>query len=311
MRESQFRRVAAALAAAVTPVLLSTAGCGFDFNPDRTTTVSRRLNHTVPDVRVGSLDIDALAGDITIVVDPAEQVMRITAIRRATSRSQSRAEDAVGLIEVGIRVAESDPPHVFVDVDAPPDDEDTSYEAEFEISIPSGMLIDINSERGNVRVTGNEGEVSVRVRRSGSITIAEQSGDVIARTGAGSVSVDTADGDIEIVTTDGRVSAMTGLGSVEVENTTGDIDITASPVLRGAVIASSVSGGISVLVPFEFAADLFMATQAGNLGFDFAGFDTEDVNVDFERRQVTATLNGGGGEIDMQSQFGDVEFEGF
>ncbi|RJP40407.1 MAG: hypothetical protein C4547_02825 [Phycisphaerales bacterium] len=311
MRSFGFPRGGASFPLAGLSVALLAAGCSIEFNPDRTTTVSRRLNQTIPQPDIGSLDIDALNGDITITVDPAEGVMRLTAIRRATSRSQALAESAVDQIEVGIRVAESQPPHVFIDVDAPPDDEFTSYEVEFEIVIPAGMLIDVNGERGDVTIDGNDGQVSVRLRERGNITVRDQTGDVIARSGAGSVSVTTQTGDVEVVTTTGRVSVATGEGSVEVENTSGDVGITASPVPGGAVIAASVSGGISVQVPTGFAAELFMSTIAGNLAFDFAGFDTEDVNVDFERRRVTATLNGGGGQIELQTQFGDVDFEGF
>jgi|GEM_PF-3452051 len=284
-------------------------GCDITITPDPPKTAKRTFERTVDADNVGSLTLDARTGNVTFTVDPDAEKLVISGTKRASGVPGSDADEAVREIEIDVRVAESDPAQVFVQFDAPPDTLLLTYEADFNIVAPNGMDLHIEIEDGSVTVSDNEGEVSIAVDDGGHITVEDQAGEVSAETGYGIITVDSSDGDVEARTTTGRITVSSAHGSVNAWNSNGDIEIAASPVAGGAVFARTITGDVSVEVPTDFGTELALSSVLGEVTAELKGFEIDEITVEFNR--ITATLNGGGGVVEVETEFGDVLFAGF
>lgn len=293
------------LAAAFVASLAAAPACvRIEFN-DGPRTVSRAFDHRVPAENVGVIDLAARRGSITLTRDPSAAEISIRGTRRATAPSSDEAGFAVELIDIDVRVAESDPVQVFVQFEAPPDSALTAYEADFIIVSPVGVEFRVEQEEGDVTVSGNTGPLQIDVFGGGDISITEQSGEVEAATRTGHVTVHSGGGSVNASTGDGRI-VVTARGSVDASNTNGSITIGASPEPGGAVFARSLSGDVSVKVPSDFGTELRLATAFGEITTQLEGFDIDEIHLDVN--EITATLNGGGGDVRAETQFGDVTF---
>ncbi len=265
-------------------------GCNITVTPDPPKTARQTFNRTVASGNVGSISVEARTGNVKIAIDPDAEEMVISGTKAATALPGSNADEAVRAIDIDVRVAESDPAQVFVQFDAPPDTLLITYKADFNIVAPNGMEVRIEIEDGDVTIIGNEGEVTILIDDSGHIVVKDQVGDVRAVTDAGRIMVHG-----------------TG-GSIDARNRSGDIEIGASPVPGGAVLARSVTGDVSVEVPTDFGTELDLSTLLGKAEAELEGFVIDEISLEFNR--ITATLNGGVGEVVIASEFGDVFFGG-
>ena len=66
-------------------------------------------------------------------------------------------------------------------------------------------------------------------------------------------------------------------------------------------------GSVTLRVPADFAAALSLIADLGTVDTDLSEFAVEDLET--SRGEVSATLNGGGGAINVETGVGGITFE--
>lgn len=208
--------VAAAVAGALSLAPLSQEG-GIGRVEERTEQI-----FTVDEAPV--LGVDNFAGDITVRPGESGQV-RIVVTKRAANSNRLNAID-INMEERDdeVRIRASKPSGLTSNVSV-----------DFEIYVPAGAELDLETGAGNVRVNDVEGEVA-------------------AHTGAGNVQVEGATG---------PVALDTGAGNVRYEG---------EPMDRCTF--KTGTGNVTLVLPGDVDAEVELSTGIGNIdlgGFDVAG----------------------------------------
>lgn len=139
---------------------------------------------------------------------------------------------------------------------------------DIEVRIPRRMRVSAGSVSGDVQVTGTTAELSAR-SVSGDVTI-----------------------------TDARAA-----GDLTATTVSGDVSARLSEVARGTELEmSSVSGDVSIAMPQATGFELRMSTVNGDLRSDFP----LQMRGRFNRRSISAEINGGGSELEISTVSGDV-----
>lgn len=151
-------------------------------------------------------------------------------------------------------------------------DDDGDASIDFEVSVPTNLLVDAGSVSGDVSVDGAHGDV----------TASSVSGDVsLSHLHASSVRANSVSGDVDI-----RVDELLG---------------------RGDFKFTSVSGDVTLEVPRDFGADLSMTTVSGEIDSDFP--ITLGGNGRMNRRNVDARIGAGGRKMDVSTVSGDLRIK--
>lgn len=139
---------------------------------------------------------------------------------------------------------------------------------DIEVRVPRRMRVSAGSVSGDVQVTGTTTELRAR-----------------------SVS-----GDVRI--TDARAA-----GELTATTVSGDVSARLTEVARGTELeVSSVSGDVSIAMPPSTGLELKMSTVSGDLNSDFP----LQMRGRFNRRSISAEINGGGSELAISTVSGDV-----
>jgi hypothetical protein len=165
-------------------------------------------------------------------------------------------------------------------------------EVEFDIVLPHGARVDVNSVSADLDVTGMVGDQTYQT----------VSGDVaIVRTG-GRINLTTVSGDAE-------VSADEPL-EAEVNSTSGDLELT-GPVLRAAKLRT-VSGDIEVRGSFEPGAMHGIETVSGDVQIESAGGLTVEVRkgIDLGGGPKQRVVGDGAARLRFRSLSGDLHVMG-
>jgi hypothetical protein len=148
------------------------------------------------------------------------------------------------------------------------DDDCCNASIDFEVAVPTNLVVDAGSVSGDVSVSGAHGDVT-----AGSV-----SGDVfLDHLHASSIKANSVSGDVEI-----QVDELTG---------TGDFTF------------HSVSGDVTLQVPRDFGADLAMTTVSGDIDSDFP---ITLGNGRMSRRSMNARIGAGGRKLDVSTVSGDL-----
>ena len=239
-----------------------------------------------PEEGVGTLVVDWRVGSITIRVDDSAEQITVTGTKIVRAASESIADDILADIDISWSTLESDPAQATLALDVPTS-LTYSYSVDVEVVLPASLPVTVSAVAGEVLVRGLADQAVINVE-AGDITLEDHAGDAII----------TADlGDVDITSTG---------GDVDVELETGDVTVAAAPAAGGAVIVDVEIGTANVQVPADFGATLKLATDLGSIDADLSAFTVSDL-VD-ESGELTATLNDGGGEIDISTQWGGIEF---
>ncbi len=233
-----------------------------------------------------SLTIDWQSGSITVRIDESATEIVATGTMTAIADTDSAAAQALDDLQIAFN---DDAAGVILRFQIP-DDTLSIVVADVEVTLPAGITLDITNRAGRVVVNGNANATSVNVS-NGSVTIEDQYGDVL---------VDTTNGSVSIGSLNGNVTATTRNGSIHV---------TARPGSEFNVSAETTNGVISILVPPDTAAGLSLHTALGITNFSLADFTVTNLEVAFN--DVTATLNGGGGQISAETVTGVITFSSF
>jgi DUF4097 and DUF4098 domain-containing protein YvlB len=151
-------------------------------------------------------------------------------------------------------------------------DDDGDASIDFEVSVPTNLVVEAGSVSGDVSINGAHGDV----------TASTVSGDVVLdHLHASSVKANSVSGDVEV-----HVDELLG---------------------RGDFTFHSVSGDVTLEVPRDFGADLSMTTVSGEIDSDFP--ITVGGNGRMNRRSVDARIGAGGRRLDVSTVSGDLRLK--
>ena len=113
--------------------------------------------------------------------------------------------------------------------------------ADFRISVPADMDLEINGHSGDIRVSGVKGEIRAETVE-GNITVQGGSGFVLLHSVEGDLVLEGAQGDVELNTVDGSISVTRVTGGVRAETVDGDVSLV--QVDAATVTVNTVDGNI-------------------------------------------------------------------
>lgn len=290
---------------AVTFPIAWTAACSFsgsfsfDFG-----NAEEDFSLSAPFQDVGTLSVDWQNGTILVRFDDTADEITAVGIKSVLAGSDAEARAFLNDMEITLEVAESFPAQVFLRFTLP-EGLSATFSADVEVVVPSGIPLTIANVNGNITVRGNGDTTDVQVV-NGSITISDQTGDSIADTTNGTIDITILAGDVVATSTNGNIDIDSMSGNVDAESTNGGIGITARPGDSGTISARTTNGAVGVFVPADTAASLVLRASLGLLDFNLQEFTITDLQQKFG--ELTATLNGGGGEIIAESTIGIVTF---
>ncbi|MCP4593650.1 MAG: DUF4097 domain-containing protein [bacterium] len=277
---------ASAIGAAVVTAFAVAAGCTVTIQPN-IFVAEEDFELSQPLDDIGSMSIAWDNGTIEVRVDPAATEILITGTKRVVAESSQAANDALDDWTIELAIAESSPAQAFLAFNAPPGAGRT-YDADLEVVLPPALNLAIENDNGSVKVEDNTALTNISVA-NGSVTVTGQQGDLTVSVENGSIGIDSLAGNVD----------------AEAEN--GNLSIDADPEEGGSVKARVDVGSIELRVPAEFAASLELDTDVGIVAADLGAFTLTDLQSSLHR--VTATLNGGGGELSARTDVGNVRFD--
>jgi DUF4097 and DUF4098 domain-containing protein YvlB len=152
------------------------------------------------------------------------------------------------------------------------DDDNGNASIDFEVAVPTNLIVDAGSVSGDVSISGAHGDV----------TASSVSGDIVLdHLHASSVNANSVSGDVEV-----NVDELLG---------------------RGDFTFHSVSGDVTLSVPRDFGADLSMTTVSGDIDSDFPITLGGDGRMN--RRSISARIGAGGRKLDVSTVSGDLRLK--
>ena len=154
-----------------------------------------------------------------------------------------------------------------------------------EVQVPAETTLDLHSSDGHINVDGTT--AGARIDTSdGAVEVRNFTGPIRARTSDGHITVDGVVNDVYLSSGDGRISLTAREGS--------KLD-------RGWMIHTS-DGRVEVLLPGDFAAELYAHTGDGRITLDIP----VTVNGGMERSRVRGKMNGGGELLEISTGDGSI-----
>ena len=132
--------------------------------------------------------------------------------------------------------------------------------ADYVLRVPSGGSVEVESEAGDVEVSG----------LSGSVTVLAEAGDVTVRDVGGAVTVEAPQGDVSLA------NASTDTGQAEIE--VGSGDVTLEDVVVGTLEASVEAGDVTLSGRFSGGGRVFVET--GDITANLPPEDTRDLTLE-------------------------------
>ena len=188
----------------------------------------------------GSISIRNVSGDVEVSGYDGDQIV-VSAYKEGRDRDQVDVEDLSGANSVDVRARY--PRHCNCDASI-----------RFEVKVPRSTRYNfeqISSASGNIKVTHVMGDLKVNTA----------SGNVEVSNASGAIKAATASGEMSVRDVSGTVNASTASGNVEVEIAR----------LEGSesMKFSSASGDVSVRLPSNLDAEVYMSTASGSLRTNF------------------------------------------
>jgi DUF4097 and DUF4098 domain-containing protein YvlB len=161
---------------------------------------------------------------------------------------------------------------------------------------------------GSIRIEHVSGRLELRTG-DGSIRATGISGQITLATGDGSVTLDDAEGDVDVDTGDGSVSVAGKLGIVKLHTGDGSITFRAEPgtTMKDNWSLTTGDGGISVYLPSDFGAQLDAHTGDGTIRNELQ--IKSDGAGENNRRTVKGQLGDGGKTLRIRTGDGSVRLK--
>ncbi len=263
----------------------------------------------------GTLVMDEVRGDVTIRTWDKNEV-NIEERKRMDIFTQAEAEAAMRESEAGY-VQQGN----TIRVGGPAFDRQWIH-SKFEIYVPVEFDCDIETQGGNLSITGVKGSVDASTG-GGDVDLTDIGGTVDAQTGGGDIEItrttqrvraQTGGGNVDVINSQGTVYVTTGGGDVTVENTKdrvevqtggGDVEIKET---QGGIIVKTGGGEIQIV---DATGDVSVQTGGGEI-------DIRNVSGNFEATtgggsiysrtiKGTLTVMTGGGDIELEDVQGAIE----
>lgn len=188
----------------------------------------------------------------------------------------------------------------------------------YDVRVPVRTHLSVDNGSGGVEIEGIEGNVALD-NGSGGIMIRSVTGAVTIDNGSGGVEVARVRGDLTIDNGSGGIDAAEVVGAVKIDNGSGGIDLrdvdgaldieTSSGGIRArmsgknaGINARSGSGGVEVVVPAGWSADLDLSTGSGHVLLQ--GWKEASVG---SAKSFRGQVGGGGPLIRLASGSGEIE----
>jgi len=295
-------------------------GCGYAFRAEDTF----RVDADAAGIR--TVCVETRNGGIELRGDATGGKVNVQGEKHARGVSHEDAEAACDQIEIHAQRDPSRPDRLHIYVDVPPELRDRSPGARMVVSAPRDAAFELNTTNGGIRAEDVAGPLhadtsngSIRVARirdaaevrttNGGITATQLDGDLTARTSNGNIRLDSVGrGRVNVRTTNGAVTGENLRGEVIVESSNGSIGLriaqtTPAPEIR----AMTSNGSVRVELPADVNARLSMRTSNGGVYSDLGATRVSDFRT--SRNRLDATLNAGGGSIELVSSNGSVTIE--
>ena len=189
--------------------------------------------------------------------------------------------------EGGALRLDATPSRVSLTVDPERDRVRSRGNATYDVSVPRGTRLRLQTVAGNVATTGSQGEIAVTTvggtidvsggRRqitvesvSGSVRVSQVSGELRAQSVSGNVRVDNVSGRVEATTVSGTIR-LTGAraSDIRAETANGDIVYAGRIATGGTYDFESHSGTIRLTIPGTSAAQFRLEAFSGTVQSDF------------------------------------------
>jgi hypothetical protein len=283
--------------------------------------------HTTADFDgVKQVSVETRNGAIEVQCVAGRSDVDIQAKRHASGITVGDALAHAEMIEIEAKRDPGQPDLLRIVAVFPPSELGRNYGAAFTIALPPDVSLTLTTKNGRVHAAGVNGDVSIETT-NGAVELEDITGQVKARSSNGRMTLRDVDGDVElktsngtvdlarvgkdhitVETTNGRIRTADLRGEVYVRSSNGTIDLNIVSVPGSPQIRAVTSNGrIRVACPAAVSAKLRMRTSNGRVHANL-----KDVTVkDFEssRRLLVATINDGGGLIDIESSNGSISFE--
>jgi DUF4097 and DUF4098 domain-containing protein YvlB len=193
-------------------------------------------------------------------------------------------------------------------------------EADFRITVPRGMALEITGLTLDVSVQGAGGDLSISSVDGeivvdggrGNVTLSSVAGDVSVRGARANVSISSVDGDITVSDTEGDVEAQAVDGDITLEGIR-SVDVTANSVdgdisYRGTIadggryLLSTHDGDLTLAVPEGANARVSVSTFAGEIDAEFP----IEIEGDMSERSVSFTLGSGKARVELSAFDGTI-----
>jgi hypothetical protein len=217
----------------------------------------------------GRFELINVNGKIT--AEPADGTDLIVEGRRtAKARSDEGAKELLAKLEIREEVGEST---VRVESRPPRLAGFSGHQVEWTIKVPKGVIVDLRTTNGGVRLNGLANEIHARTTNGGVKGVGIIPSVFEASAVNGGVELELG-------------APLDGDDSIEMETVNGGVELALAPESKATIAARCVNGGVHV---------------------ENLEISREEQGNDFERRRrLNGTMNGGGAKVNMSTTNGGV-----
>lgn len=292
------------------PLVLA-ASCIITFITPEMATSTETKNVALPDDAV--VVVSNELGTTKVRVDESATQARVDIVRIAYAASQEDAEDLLAQMEVTITEPTDEDNRLVVTAKAVQGA--TSDEGSFDmviseddvaitsifsrarvakyritVTLPSGHGVDVTQKVG--LIVANDLDTAS--------TLHGEAGSVLAEGCTAALTANTDAGDVKVSSHNGSLSATISAGSALIDI----VALASDDVVNVAIDA----GTIDIDLPADVAADLEASASVGRVYFNEADFTAATVTTDTST-DVVAALNGGGADVNLQTDVGNIEID--
>ena len=175
---------------------------------------------------------------------------------------------------------------------------------------PEGNVV-AKSGDGSIRIEHVHGQLQLHTG-DGSIRGTDIGGQLTVATGDGSVTLDEVDGDVDVDSGDGGVSVSGKIGIAKLHTGDGSITFRAASgsSMKDDWSMTTGDGGVSLYLPPDFAAELDAHTGDGSIRNDLnVTAESEGGDRDRERRTLKGKIGAGGKTLRIRTGDGSIRLK--
>jgi DUF4097 and DUF4098 domain-containing protein YvlB len=163
------------------------------------------------------------------------------------------------------------------------------------VTMPREGNVVAKSGDGSIRIDGVHGRVELRTS-DGSVRGNDVAGQITVSTADGSVTLESTDGDLDVETGDGSVRVDGKLATVKLRTGDGSVTVRAEPgtAMKDDWSIATSDGSVAVYLPRDFGAELDAHTGGGSIHSEFRAETPSDDN-EHSRRTVRGHIGATGG----------------